>query len=201
MRQLLAQVAPQHDDLIITLGDYVNRGPNVCGVIEQLIALENECRFVPILGNHDELMLEARGDLAAEQRFRYEGGSDSLKSYGASGGIADVPDRHWQFLNRCLDYFETDGFVFTHANYCWYSALTEQPASLLRWTSLDESPPRPHISGKTFVVGHTPGAIRDLGFCRCLDTGCGFGGVLTAMDIRSGRCWQVPEPPRKELPF
>ena len=31
------------------------------------------------------------------------------------------------------------------------------------------------------------------GFYCCIDTGCGFGGSLTAMDVSNNTCWQVDE--------
>jgi serine/threonine protein phosphatase 1 len=56
--------------------------------------------------------------------------------------------------------------------------------------------PTPHCSGKIAVVGHTPqvsGEILDLGHLVCLDTGCGVGGWLTALDVESGAVWRVDE--------
>jgi serine/threonine protein phosphatase 1 len=96
-------------------------------------------------------------------------------------------------LGSFVPFFETEGFIFTHANYNWYIPMNQQRGLELRWLSLDDSQPRPHISNKTVILGHSPGPIRDYGFCRCIDTGCGFGGRLTAMDVRSGHCWQVTE--------
>ena len=53
---------------------------------------------------------------------------------------------------------------------------------------------RPHVSGKTAVVGHTPqrgGEVLDLGFLKCIDTFCNGGRWLTALDVTSGRVWQA----------
>lgn len=54
------------------LGDYVNRGLDSRGVIETLIELGEHCCVFPILGNHDEMMLDARNDLYALDRFRHD---------------------------------------------------------------------------------------------------------------------------------
>jgi serine/threonine protein phosphatase 1 len=139
------------------------------------------------------MMLESRSDKYSVDRWRSQGGSETLLSYGAGQSLDNIPAAHWDFLKSCRSSFETDSFLFAHANYCWYSDLGQQPASLLRWTSIDEETPRPHISGKTVILGHTPGSIRDRGFYRCIDTGCGFGGCLTAMDVHTGHFWQVHE--------
>jgi serine/threonine protein phosphatase 1 len=45
---------------------------------------------------------------------------------------------------------------------------------------------------KIGVVGHTPQPeILNLGHLICLDTGCAFGGKLTAMEMGSGEVWQT----------
>jgi serine/threonine protein phosphatase 1 len=51
-----------------------------------------------------------------------------------------------------------------------------------------------HYSGKVFVVGHTPqpdGRILDVGFVRCIDTGCCEGGWLTALEVTADAVWQA----------
>jgi len=193
LQALLEQIVPGKDDIIVTLGDYINRGPDSRGVIETLLKIQDQCQLIPILGNHEEMMLDSRDDCHAEQRWMYQRGKATLESYGDNAGIGQIPQSHWRFLSQCRPYYETEHFIFTHANYCWYSALDQQPSSLLRWLSLEESEPRPHVSEKTVILGHTPGAIRDFGFCRCIDTGCGFGGRLTAMNVDTKESWQVTE--------
>ena len=57
---LLGAIRPRPEETIVTLGDYINRGPDTRGVIDRLIGLRRRCRLVPLLGNHDEMLLEAR---------------------------------------------------------------------------------------------------------------------------------------------
>ncbi|WP_158265307.1 metallophosphoesterase [Blastopirellula marina] len=193
LTKMLELIRPMPDDTIVTLGDYVNRGPDSCQVLEILTGLDKVCRYVAILGNHDEMMLACRYDPQAEERWFSKGGDLTLESYGPKAQVADIPEPHWEFLEACRPIFETEQFIFTHANYCWYSDLSEQPVRLLRWMAIEMEPPRPHVSGKTVIVAHSPGKIRDLGFCRCIDTGCSIGGVLTAMEVNSRKIWQVTE--------
>lgn len=193
LRSLIRLIKPALQDVVVTLGDYVNRGPDSSGVLETLLELQRQCRLIPILGNHDEIMLDSRNDRHAEGRWRYQGGEKTLASYGVDDAVENVPESHWEFLKNCIPFYSTDLFLFVHANYCWHSAPAAQPSALLRWLSLNESKPQPHISGKTVILGHTPGPLRDFGFCRCIDTGCGFGGRLTAIDVHSNKRWQVTE--------
>ncbi len=60
LTNLLDFIAPAPDDQLVTLGDYVDRGPNSRGVLEMLIDLHAKGRLVALRGNHEEMMLESR---------------------------------------------------------------------------------------------------------------------------------------------
>lgn len=191
---LLQAIDPQPADTIITLGDYVDRGLDSKGVLDQLIALANRCRLVPLLGNHDQMMLHAR---SGRDDFRFWmncGGITALDSYGSSGRIDLIPAAHFRFLERCLPFYETPTHMFLHANYRPDLRLDKQDDHTLRWLSLRDFVPGPHCSGRVAVLGHTPHTeVLDLGHLLCIDTGCYSGGWLTAMDVVSGQVWQVNE--------
>ncbi len=196
LRGILSQIRPKKLDTIVTLGDCVNRGPESRLVLDHLMDLRRICHVVSILGNHDDVMLDSRNDPNAFNRWMHMGGKETIHSYSSPlvpEEIRYVQDKHWELLAGFVPFYETDNFIFTHANYCWYRPMDQQEGRDLRWLSLDESQPKPHVSGKTVIMGHTPGPVRDVGHYRCIDTGCGFGGLLTAMEVHSGHCWQVRE--------
>src|SRR5437660_180368 len=120
LETLLAVVQPRPDDLLITLGDYVDRGPDSYGVLELLLALHETGRLVPLRGNHDEMMLNARRGSGDRADWLACGGRSTLASYverGEPGKLFQVPDRHWEFLEQtCRDSYETDSHFFVHAN-------------------------------------------------------------------------------------
>ena len=125
--------------------------------------------------------------------LRY-GGVETLDSYGFSGDLGIVPERHVEFLRNCVDYVETDKHIFLHANYIYDVPLDRQDEFQLRWRSLIDEMPGPHMSGKIAVVGHTPdktGEILDVGFLKCIDTFCYGGQWLTALDVLTGQVWQA----------
>ena len=68
---LLKTIRPRPEDRIVTLGDYINRGPDSRGVIERLIELKDRCRLVPLLGNHDQMLLEARSGISPNDVARH----------------------------------------------------------------------------------------------------------------------------------
>ena len=187
LSRLLAKIQRMHQDTIVMLGDVVNRGPDTKAVIDQLIELQKQCKLICVLGNHEEVMLDAQIDRHARSRWEEMGGFETLMSYGSEGRLKDIPEHHWMFLESFVPYQETDDFAFVHANYDWSLPMSQQSSLMLRWTGIDELPPQPHYSGKTIVCGHTPGETRDLGHVICVDTGCGFDGPLTAIELPSRR--------------
>ena len=195
LNHILVQIDPQPDDTIVTLGDYVDRGFDSKGVLDILISLSNSCHLVPILGNHDEMMLRSSASHTTFRNWLEMGGITALDSYGDSGQLDLVPNEHFEFLNSCLPYFETDTHVFLHANYKPDLPLTFPDENTIRWLSLrDYVPSKRHCSGKIAVVGHTPQTeILDLGYLICIDTGCAVGGKLTALDVDTGQTWEAAE--------
>ena len=99
------------DDTIVTLGDYVNRGPNSFAVLDWLIGYKRTGKLVCLSGNHEIMMLAARESDEAFNRWLECGGDTTLASYshlGDPGRLEDIPDSHWRFLeNETLRWFET----------------------------------------------------------------------------------------------
>jgi len=200
LASILDAVVPGPDDTIVMLGDYIDRGPDSRGVLDRLIALAGQCRLIPILGNHEEALLDALGDRDALRRWLTLGGADTLRSYGwVRGGprraVADwIPAPHQAFLTSCRGHHETSTHLFVHAGYVPELPLEDQPPLALRWRVTDAATAAPHCSGKVAVVGHTPqrsGAVLDLGFLIGIDTDCARGGWLTALDVATGKKWQA----------
>jgi serine/threonine protein phosphatase 1 len=197
---LLDAIGPGPDDMLVTLGDHIDLGPDSRGVLEQLIALAGRCRLVPLLGNHEEMLVDALGATSALRRWLTCGGVATLRSYGwARGGsrrplAAWIPEQHRKFLAGCRPYYETDTHLFIHAGFLPELPMDQQPGEALRWRVTDARTATRHHSGKVAVVGHTvqrTGEVLDLGFLVCIDTNCARGGWLTALDTDTGRVWQA----------
>lgn len=194
---LVAWVAPSADDLVVTLGDYVDRGPDSRGAINRLLELRRKLNLVCLRGNHEEMMVEAfRGGRAEKKMWMGVGGVQTLGSYspfpGRTGTLEDVPREHWSFLeNDLVNYHETARFIFVHATVLPGVPLDKQPNAAMFWDFLPEA--MRHESGKLVVCGHTsqssgmpkviPGAV-------CIDTKVYADGWLTCLDVAAGRYWQ-----------
>lgn len=194
LETLLEAIQPTENDTIVTLGDYIDRGPDSRGVIDTLIRLGERTQLVGVLGNHEEMMMEVLHHGEAHHSWLRYGGVETLDSYGFDGDLDFLPPEHQEFLNSLGDFYTSGDYFFTHAAYDPEIALEEQEVEMLRWYSLTNGIPQRHISGKTAVVGHTAnrdGEILDCEHLICLDTYCYGGGWLTAMEVNSRQVWQA----------
>ncbi len=191
-----AEVTPA--DWIVTLGDYVDRGPNSRGVLDRIIELRKGGKLVALRGNHEEMMLDAREDLGLLSTWLQYGGQETLDSYAPADHAAsfeDIPDEHWAFLeHHCVDWFESQKHFFVHANADPRRHLPDQDGMTLRWSKFDAT--KPHRSGKIMICGHTcqdSGWPMNVGFAICIDTCVYNGKWLTCLDVTSGKFWQANE--------
>jgi serine/threonine protein phosphatase 1 len=197
---LLAAVAPTPQDLLVFLGDYVDRGPDSKGVLDRLIALSVSGRpMICLRGNHELMMLRSRTDRSELKMWLSVGGMQALGSYAVNGLPAhpdSIPPFHWEFLERgCVDYFETDTHIFVHANLDSWLPMEEQPEMMLFWEFMNN--PVKHLSGKRLICGHTSqrsGVPRAWRTTVCIDTNAYYPtGWLTCLDVHSGTYWQANE--------
>jgi serine/threonine protein phosphatase 1 len=115
---------------IVTLGDYVDKGPDSKQVIERLLSgAAAGWRFVALKGNHDVLMLEALRDPAKMTAWMAKGGDAALASYG--GDPAAVPQAHIAWLDR-LSLMHVD----THRLYVHAGVDPDVPLDLQREATL-----------------------------------------------------------------
>ncbi len=189
---------PVHDWRIIHLGDYIDRGPDSCKVLDFLIeASEADSRVLSLLGNHDEGFLHylATGD--AEGIFGLHGGVDTARSYGVEIDFSDpraartgyenlvkaVPQKHIDLIRTMPRSLIFGDFFFCHAGINPAVSLDAQdPDDLiwirtlfLRWTEPFE---------KVVIHGHTPQNAIDIQPNRVnLDTTAWKSGQLSAIVI------------------
>lgn len=200
LRALVETVQPQADDTLIMLGDCVDRGPDSRQVIDELLALRDKCRLIPLLGNHEEMMLNFLDGKPQPDNWLDVGGVATVRSYSSKSDPDDITPEHVEYIRSWGDFYESRSHFFAHANYEPDRRLAKQHWQTMRWQSLKIWTPGPHVSGKTAVVGHTSlkdGEVLDLGHLICIDTYCWGGGWLTGFDTTSGQIWQVDHDGRR----
>jgi serine/threonine protein phosphatase 1 len=186
-------------DTIVTLGDYIDRGPDSCAVIDWLLHAQKKLSLKPLRGNHEIMMLESRSKPECMLDWMAVGGESTLRSYSPfendGGSLVDVPDSHWDFLeHHLLPYFECDTHFFVHANALPDIPLDEQPAFYLYWQEFGD--PCRHECGKIMVCGHSSqksGVPKSNGDAICIDTFACGGGWLSCLDVETGTVWQSNE--------
>lgn len=194
LNALIDVIKPTAEDTIVTVGDYVDRGPDSKGVIDRLIELEKSIRLVPLMGNHEEMMLSVLERRTEPYGWLGHGGVQTMESYDFAGDLSCVPEEHLDFIRRMPSYFETDSHFIVHANYDPIVPLDEQTSEMLRWKKITEILPTLHMSGKRAILGHThdrQGEIFEVPQLICIDTYCYGGKWLTALELESGQVWQA----------
>src|SRR5262245_5576235 len=84
-RTLLDILKPETNDTIIFLGDYIDRCPDSCAVIDMILELNRRCTVIPLAGNHEKMLLQARAESQALNEWLKQGGRETLRSYDLHG--------------------------------------------------------------------------------------------------------------------
>ncbi len=195
LRELLARLPVQPSDLVVFLGDAINRGPDPFDCIAQIVAFDR-CPKVFIPGNHEEAMLLflEEGDIATLAGLSGQATLDSYARAGYAltpGDPGSVPLPHLRLYAQMepwtLPFYITDQYIFTHAGWDLALPLPMQSTGALRWGKV-KGEKQPWWR-QTVVRGHTP--FPKVMFARTkqyigVDTGCGMGGFLSAVALPSG---------------
>jgi serine/threonine protein phosphatase 1 len=197
--RLLSRMPLQKGDRLLFIGDYVDRGPNPKGVVDELIALEKSYECIFLMGNHEAMFLSFLGwegpSYFGSEAFLHNGGETTLSSYGYFNSDQDfaLEPAHERFY-RNLQLWHLEGeYAFVHAGLAKTTlALSDAKYALSRESARDllwqrETADLPHSLGVTVIYGHTPlpdfGVRWNLPYSIGIDTGAVYGGPLTAIRL------------------
>jgi serine/threonine protein phosphatase 1 len=129
---------------VVTLGDYVDRGPNSRQVIERLMAWRSEkLKLVPLKGNHEAMMYQVCNNLADLIWWIQNGGGSTLESYGTENPRA-MPPAHLKWIANLALMHVDQHRVFVHAALDPKIPLDQQSEQTLLWKRYPEG----------FALGH-----------------------------------------------
>lgn len=186
------------DDVVVCIGDYVDRGPNSKGVVDALLRFRTGHPQTYFLrGNHEEMMLGFLGlGGAGGGLFLANGGEDTLSSYGLppdpDAVLTGLPPEHREFYQSLERLIVLDEFAFVHAGVDPLRELGAQIDDDLFWIR-DTFINNIHHFGLTVVFGHTPfqDVFLHLPYKVGIDTGAVYGNKLSIVELKSMRAAQV----------
>ncbi|MBN2299370.1 MAG: serine/threonine protein phosphatase [Deltaproteobacteria bacterium] len=190
LQDLLTRITPCKDDLIIFLGDYIDRGPYPKKVVDFLIDLAAQIPCIFLRGNHEDMFLEFLEYGTNKNIFFANGGLKTIDSYIQPGPFSShsrvarcLPEPHRDFY-ACLKWYHEDkDYIYVHAGIKPDIPMPQQNRRDLIWVR-DEFIFSSTGLEKKVIFGHTP-------FARPLvkpdkigiDTGAVYGGCLTAIRL------------------
>lgn len=210
LEQVFERAGVTEEDDIVFLGDVADGWPDVKECTNFLLDLWNEDRLIPLLGNHDKWM-KGWFEHPANRPYIWtsQGGRATIRSYG---GWEYVPEEHREFLQHFgLYYIQNleDGRqnLFVHADWQAYTPAHAQKQSVLIWgRELARMAMGPYVGDEDegrlvpefdeVFIGHTTTTSRDTDQpihhrgVWCMDTGAGWSGRLTLMDVETKDYWQ-----------
>ena len=199
------QRSEKAENIIVFLGDLVDRGPASAQVVERVRTYSPPgTRTIFLSGNHEEVLLRL---LRGESRFLGDwlrfGGAECARSYGidpsliqripAEQGTAllreKIPAEHQSFLDSFVDTVRIGDYLFVHAGVRPGVPLSEQSQTDLRWI---REPFLRDPSDHGFVVVHGHTIVEQVDVCANrigIDTGAYRTGILTALALEGTERW------------
>lgn len=192
--ELLITLKLNPDDRVIQVGDLVNRGPDS----HRVVKLACEYKVESVLGNHELRLLTARK----------KNDKSLLKDYDTPT-FDRLTKNDWKYMSQMPKYIHLEELdtVIVHGGFLpnepWETQSVETITSIQvvdakgRPAKRSDAPDKPAWAvdwkkGPFVVYGHTPRPnIFDLPRSIGIDTGCVYGGHLTAYIIEDKSIVQV----------
>jgi serine/threonine protein phosphatase 1 len=177
------------EDYLICLGDVCDGWPDTRECVDELLKITN---LTYILGNHDIWLMNWITANVAEDIWLSQGGAATVGSYSMG-----VPPAHVEFFKKALPYLVVDNKLFVHAgidpdlpldkqdvtNFAWDRSLIQKA-----WTYYVTETTAQLTQFEEVYIGHTPIPFtHPVKSCEIwmMDTGAGWSGVLSMMNIIS----------------
>lgn len=196
-------------DLLISLGDLCDRGPEPINVLDELFKIKNK---ILIRGNHDEVLLYWLK--TGRDMFNGGNGFSITKNKFHTDVNKETYNQYINLLESQINYYiDKENRLFIHGGYDYYNLISDPIQDELEFSwnrqlnrdvferQIFNLPLRTRDNFTKIFIGHTP----TLSFTNIdlpfngpsnkilwnLDTGCCFGGKLTLMNIDTEQFYQA----------
>ncbi len=153
MRDLISADATadrRERNVVVYLGDYIDRGPESRGVVELLLSAPLAgFEEIHLKGNHEDFMLQFLDDPGVGEQWYLNGGDATLVSYGVERTVMmegsdrfiairdrlrrKLPVEHLAFLRSLAMYHVEGDYLFVHAGIRPGRPMDKQEAHDLMW--------------------------------------------------------------------
>jgi len=197
----------KNEDLLVYLGDYIDRGPNSKGVINQAITLQKEnIKSIFLMGNHEQVMIDFLFDkinnlrdwlrLGADQTFKSydievaefikDGFEDETIEKLRNVFLNQLTEKHIHFLKNLKLSYTLGKYLFVHAGINPEKSILEQNKSDFLWSRSNKFFDKNFKSEKIIIHGHTPEKeVINFPYRINIDTGCFFSGKLSCVCVNN----------------
>jgi diadenosine tetraphosphatase ApaH/serine/threonine PP2A family protein phosphatase len=181
---LLDKVAPNSNERLLLIGDLLNKGPDPTGVFQIFESLDCIC----LLGNHDL------------DHLRWKSGAAPKPESVMTRKLMppNYYERYLEHVRRMRLFFEDSDLIAVHGALLNGVALADQPLEVLTGdVNLDRKWKDEINLDRPLIVGHKRYSADQAkpyiveGKFYGIDTGCVYGGCLTALRMPSGKIMQV----------
>ena len=188
------------DDLIVFIGDYIDRGPSSKEVIEVLIAFHSRHpQTIYLRGNHEDMLLDFLGyEGTLGHSYLANGGQATTQSYGCLPAPsreqlgAAISASHLAFYLNLERYLIVGDYVIVHAGLNPLRDVRSQLNEDIFWIR-DEFIQNIHNFGRIVVFGHTPyeDVLVHPPYKIGIDTGLVYGNMLSVVELTKHQVFQI----------
>ena len=197
----------KESDLIIYLGDYIDRGPNSKDVIQHILKLQKEkVNSIFLMGNHEQIMIDFVFNkinnlkywlgLGADQTFRSykieiaefikDGFGDDNIDRLRSVLLNELSNEHIYFLKNLRLSYSVGKYLFVHGGINPEKALKDQDKMDFLWSRSNQFFDKNFKFEQIIIHGHTPEKeVINFPYRINIDTGCFFSGKLSCVCINN----------------
>lgn len=189
-------------DKLVLLGDYIDRGKQSKEVIDYIIELlQKGFDIIPLIGNHESMLLDALGNDELLSIWIQNGGSETMESFSINS-LKDLDQSYKDFFKGLRFYYSFNSFLFVHAGFNDEILNPFEDKYQMIWASREKYS-NPILRDKTIIHGHSPISgsicqrrILDKNPVINIDTGCVYSGkvgygLLSAIELYSGKLLSI----------